>query len=70
MVPQDGFLFDTTLAENLRVGRLGATDEELAAAVEELGLTGWIDGAARRASTRRSASGAARCRSASASWSP
>jgi len=43
MVPQDGFLFDTTLAENLRVGRLGATDDELAAAVEELGLTAWME---------------------------
>jgi putative ABC transport system ATP-binding protein len=44
MVPQDGFLFDTTLAENLRAGRLDATDEDLAAAVEELGLTSWLDG--------------------------
>jgi len=44
MVPQDGFLFDTTLAENLRVGRLGASDDELTAAIEELGLTPWLHG--------------------------
>ena len=29
MVPQDGFLFDTTLAENVRVGRPEATDDEV-----------------------------------------
>jgi putative ABC transport system ATP-binding protein len=44
MVPQDGFLFDTTLAENIRVGRLGATDEQLLGAVDELGLRDWLDG--------------------------
>ena len=44
MVPQDGFLFDTALAENIRVGRLGATDAELLAAVDALGLRDWLDG--------------------------
>ncbi|WP_155335541.1 ABC transporter ATP-binding protein [Acrocarpospora corrugata] len=44
MVPQDGFLFDSTLAENIRYGRPAATDEELAAALDELGLTEWLDG--------------------------
>jgi ATP-binding cassette subfamily B protein len=44
MVPQDGFLFDTTVAENVRYGRPGMTDEEVARAFDELGLTAWVDG--------------------------
>ncbi len=43
MVPQDGFLFDTTLADNVRVGRPGATYDELRAAFTTLGLGGWLD---------------------------
>jgi len=42
MAPQDGFLFDTTIGENIRFGRPGATDDEVAAAFEQLGLTWWI----------------------------
>ncbi|MGI9608037.1 MAG: ABC transporter ATP-binding protein [Acidimicrobiales bacterium] len=42
MVPQDGFLFDATLADNIRFGRPGATDSDVAAAVAELGLTDWM----------------------------
>ena len=52
MVPQDGFLFDTTVAENVRYGRVGATDDDVAAAVEELGLTGWVEGLAEGMDTR------------------
>lgn len=44
MVPQDGFLFDTTVAENVRFGRPSLTDEELAHAFAELGLTDWVEG--------------------------
>ncbi|WP_204043095.1 ABC transporter ATP-binding protein [Acrocarpospora phusangensis] len=44
MVPQDGFLFDSSLAENIRFGRPDATDEELTAALTELGLADWLDG--------------------------
>ncbi len=44
MVPQDGFLFDSTLAENIRFGRPSATDEEIAEALTELGLADWLDG--------------------------
>jgi len=44
MVPQDGFLFDTTLLENIRYGRLEATDEDVALAMTELGLRDWLDG--------------------------
>jgi ATP-binding cassette, subfamily B, bacterial len=42
MVPQDGFLFDTTVAENVRYGRPGAGDEELELAFTELGLQDWL----------------------------
>jgi putative ABC transport system ATP-binding protein len=42
MVPQDGFLFDTSIRENLRFGAPGATDVEIEAAVERLGLDWWV----------------------------
>ena len=42
MVPQDGFLFDTSLRENIRFGRPGATDAQIDAAVESLGLDEWL----------------------------
>jgi ATP-binding cassette subfamily B protein len=42
LVPQEGFLFDDDLAANLRYGRLEATDAELLAAVEVLGLSDWL----------------------------
>ena len=42
MVPQDGFLFDWTVRENVKVGRDGATDREVDAAFEELGLGDWV----------------------------
>jgi len=44
MVPQDGFLFDASIAANVAYGRLGATDEEVTVAVEALGLTAWVEG--------------------------
>ena len=44
MVPQDGFLFDASLADNIRYGRPDATDEELLAALTELGLADWLEG--------------------------
>ncbi|MDP1807395.1 MAG: ATP-binding cassette domain-containing protein, partial [Acidimicrobiales bacterium] len=43
MVPQDGFLFDTSLAENVRVGRADATDDDLRAAFDALDLGAWLD---------------------------
>jgi ATP-binding cassette subfamily B protein len=43
MVPQEGFLFDADLAANARYGRLGATDEDIRAAADELGLADWLD---------------------------
>ncbi|ONH24009.1 multidrug ABC transporter ATP-binding protein [Pseudofrankia asymbiotica] len=44
MVPQDGFLFDATVADNVRYGRPGATDEEITAAFERIGLADWLAG--------------------------
>jgi ATP-binding cassette, subfamily B, bacterial len=43
IVPQDGFLFDTTVRENVKFGRPGAEDRHADAAVEELGLRWWVD---------------------------
>ena len=44
LVPQEGFLFDDTLAANVRYGRLGATDAEIRASADELGLSDWLAG--------------------------
>ncbi|GIH94968.1 ABC transporter ATP-binding protein [Planobispora siamensis] len=44
MVPQDGFLFDGTLADNVRFGKPDATDAEIALAMTELGLADWVEG--------------------------
>ncbi|MEV6861698.1 ABC transporter ATP-binding protein [Streptosporangium subroseum] len=52
MVPQDGFLFDGTLAENIRFGRPSATDEEIRLALTELGLADWLEGLPSDLSTR------------------
>lgn len=46
MVPQEGFLFDQSLADNIRFGRPGADDEAIALALTELGLDPWVDGLA------------------------
>ena len=43
LVPQDGFLFDTTVASNVRLGRPGAGDAEIRAALDDLGLSTWVD---------------------------
>ena len=41
MVPQEGFLFDATLRDNLRYGRKDATDAELMDVFDRLALTDW-----------------------------
>jgi ATP-binding cassette subfamily B protein len=41
-VPQEGFLFTGTIADNVRYGRLGASDEEVTAAFHELALDDWL----------------------------
>ncbi len=42
MVPQDGFLFDASVADNVRYGRPSATDDEVHAAFLDLGLGDWL----------------------------
>jgi putative ABC transport system ATP-binding protein len=44
LVPQEGFLFDTTLADNIAWGRSGATRPEVELALTELGLMTWAQG--------------------------
>jgi ATP-binding cassette, subfamily B, bacterial len=44
LVPQEGFLFDSTLLANVRYGDLDATPDEVRAAAAELGLGDWLDG--------------------------
>lgn len=44
LVPQDGFLFDTTLLENILYGRPGATEEDVHRAAEALDLDVWVKG--------------------------
>jgi putative ABC transport system ATP-binding protein len=43
MVPQDGFLFDATVGDNVRLGGVEATDDDIRAAFHELGLGWWLD---------------------------
>jgi len=56
MVPQDGFLFDSTVADNVRYGRHGLTDAEVQTAFADLGLADWVeqlpDGVATRVGER------------------
>ncbi|HEY3534916.1 MAG TPA: ABC transporter ATP-binding protein [Pedococcus sp.] len=44
MVPQEGFLFDATLLENVRFGRPSASDADVRLALTELGLDPWLSG--------------------------
>ncbi|CAI7979936.1 ABC transporter related [Frankia sp. Hr75.2] len=44
MVPQDGFLFDLTVAGNVRYGRPDASDAEIVNAFAQLGLGDWLAG--------------------------
>jgi ABC-type multidrug transport system fused ATPase/permease subunit len=52
LVPQEGFLFDDTIAANVRYGRLDATDEEILAAADDLGLGDWLGGLPHGIATR------------------
>jgi ATP-binding cassette subfamily B protein len=44
MVPQDGFLFDATVAQNIRFAAPDLTDDDLELAFVELGLDDWLAG--------------------------
>lgn len=41
-VPQEGFLFDATISDNIRYGKPGATDDEVCAAITDLELGSWV----------------------------
>jgi len=43
LVPQVPFLFSGTVADNIRYGRPGASDDEVAAAARQLGDGSWLD---------------------------
>jgi ATP-binding cassette, subfamily B, bacterial len=43
MVPQESFLFDTTIEDNVRFGRRDASADEVRLAFVELGLEAWVD---------------------------
>ena len=43
-VPQEGFLFHGTVADNVRYGRPGVGDDVVRAAFADLGLVDWLDG--------------------------
>ncbi len=44
LVPQEGFLFDDTLAANVRYGKLDASTEQIRTSASQLGLQDWIEG--------------------------
>ncbi len=44
LVGQDAYLFDTTVADNLRVGRRDATDDQLHDVLGRVGLAPWLGG--------------------------
>src|SRR5262249_44338870 len=43
LVPQDGFLFDDTIAANVRFANEELSDEQVAAAFTALGLADWVE---------------------------
>lgn len=52
LVPQEGFLFDDTVAANVRYGRLGATAAEIQQAADAIGLGDWLAGLPEGVETR------------------
>lgn len=42
-VPQEGFLFEGTIAENIRYGRPGVGDDVVRSAFADLGMLDWLD---------------------------
>jgi len=43
LVPQDGFLFDATVGDNVRLGRVDAGDDDVRSSFRSLGLGWWLD---------------------------
>ena len=52
LVPQEGFLFDDTIAANLRYGRADADEAAMLASAAELGMADWLAGLPRGLETR------------------
>ncbi|MCM0621584.1 ABC transporter ATP-binding protein [Nocardioides bruguierae] len=52
LVPQEGFLFDDTLAANVRYGRTDADEAAIRASADALGLGDWLAGLPRGLDTR------------------
>ena len=46
LISQDDYLFDTSLAENLRIGRRQASESELRHVIDRVGLAEWLEGLA------------------------
>ncbi len=42
-VPQEGFLFDATVADNVRYGKPGVSADTVRVAFDDLGLLGWVE---------------------------
>jgi ATP-binding cassette subfamily B protein len=43
LVPQDGFLFDASVGDNVRMGRPDATEDDIRSAFAALGLSWWLN---------------------------
>jgi ATP-binding cassette subfamily B protein len=52
LVPQEGFLFDDTIAANVRYGRLDASEADIRASAVELGIDDWLAGLPQGLDTR------------------
>ena len=52
LVPQEGFLFDDTITANVRYGKLDATEAEILASADALGLGDWVAALPRGLDTR------------------
>jgi ATP-binding cassette, subfamily B, bacterial len=68
VVPQEGFLFGGTVADNVRIARASATDDDVRAAFEAIGALERFEEFP-EGSTPRCASAGRGCRRANASWS-
>jgi len=50
-VPQEGFLFNASIADNVRYGKPGVSDDTVRAAFNDLGLLGWVESLSKGVST-------------------
>ena len=52
LVPQEGFLFDDTIASNVRYGKLDASEDEIRESAVQLGVDDWLAGLPRGLDTQ------------------